>query len=250
VPESQYGPSTVLISQDGGFSYLFPDPVNTAVWQATHTYAVGQKIADAITNTIQQVTTGGISGGGVPSFNATEGNTTVDGTVTWTNIGSRFVFPLGDVEVRAFANGRLLRPGPDWDPACDYVPAGNLIRFPNSRAKTFGSGGPVGRFVGPSRAIDASTQPVLQPSGVRILLVHHACMLWASRGGLRDPAYFEKLLQQAWSGDPNVPGDVGWLGALKLQFLFAGAASFPAGSSVDNWWRFIDDGSSYGPQVP
>jgi hypothetical protein len=249
-PESQYGPSTVLVTKDAGFSYLFPDANVTAAWASAKAYTVGQKIYETVSDTIQMCTVAGTSAGAAPTWNTLETGTTVDNTITWTNMGSRFVFPLGDVEVRAFANGRLLRPGVDWDPACDYVPAGNLIRFPNSRARTYGTGGPVARYVPPARVIDANTQPIIQPGGARILLVHHACMLWAAKGALRDPTYFENLLKMAWAGNPDIPGDLGWVGALKLQFLFAGAAAFPAGSSIDNWWRFIDDGSGYSAQVP
>jgi hypothetical protein len=248
VPESQYGPQTVLITKDGGATFQFPEPF-TAAWKATTAYTVGQQVYDSNDN-IQTCTTAGTSGGAAPAWNTAVGGTTNDGGVlVWTNIGSRFIFPLGDVEVRAAPSGRLLRPGPDWDPACDYVPAGPIIRFPGARQRNY-FGGPVGRYCPPARAIDVNTQPMLNPPNARILIVYHACMLWARRGGLRDPEPFKEDLLQAWAGDPQVPGDVGILGALKNQYLFAGAASFPAGSSIDNWWRFIDDGSGYSAQVP
>lgn len=52
----------------------------------TTAYTVGESIiASAV---VYQVTTAGTSGGSLPTFNTTTGDTTVDGTVTWTSRGA------------------------------------------------------------------------------------------------------------------------------------------------------------------
>jgi hypothetical protein len=162
-------------------------------------------------------------------------------------------YPLGHAELRFSKTGRLLRPGAEFDPACEYVPEGDHIRFPGQKSKSFPDGAPYARYVKIPAAIagagDAANL-VLKPDPARMLIVFRAAIIWATRGGYRDPAPFEKLERKAWAGDPELPGDIGWMGALKMQFLFAGAAAWPAGSSVDNWWRSIDDGSGYQAQVP
>jgi hypothetical protein len=58
-------------------------------WTAAHHYAKGTEILDPAGN-IELVTSNGtdISGGTIPSFNATAGGTTTDGTITWTNVGA------------------------------------------------------------------------------------------------------------------------------------------------------------------
>lgn len=58
-----------------------------AAWVRLHAYAKGNKILDPNRN-IQLVTTAGTSGGTIPTFNATAGGITNDGTVKWTNIGA------------------------------------------------------------------------------------------------------------------------------------------------------------------
>jgi hypothetical protein len=57
-----------------------------AAWVATHLYGSGSKILDS-SNNIQLVTTPGLSGGSMPTFNSTAGGTTIDGVVVWTNVG-------------------------------------------------------------------------------------------------------------------------------------------------------------------
>lgn len=60
----------------------------TTAWVTANLYTVGQSILDPNGN-IQVVTTGGTSGGTIPSFNATyNGTTSGDGGVTWTNFGA------------------------------------------------------------------------------------------------------------------------------------------------------------------
>lgn len=58
-----------------------------AAWLKNHLYSKGSKILDG-NNNIQLVTKAGTSGATAPSFNATAGLTTSDGSVTWTNVGA------------------------------------------------------------------------------------------------------------------------------------------------------------------
>ncbi len=155
------------------------------------------------------------------------------------------IYPLGNVELRRSPTGAVMIPGAEWDSGADYVPAGNKIRFPDSKAKTF-SDGPYARWVPAPGTIDGSTDSIVQPPHVRILLVYKAVETWARTGGNRDPGPFHELYIKAWSGDPADPSDVGILGAFKNQFLFSGAASYPAETP---WTRSIDDGSGYNAQL-
>jgi hypothetical protein len=71
--------------------------VITTPWQASNTYAVGQKLLDnKIVNTfvnIEVATTAGASGATVPNW-ATPGQTTTDGAVVWVNQGPVSAGPL------------------------------------------------------------------------------------------------------------------------------------------------------------
>jgi hypothetical protein len=58
----------------------------TAAWQPSTSYALGQLILDPAGHT-QKVTTAGVSGATIPTFNDS-GGTTSDGSVTWTDQGA------------------------------------------------------------------------------------------------------------------------------------------------------------------
>lgn len=146
------------------------------------------------------------------------------------------VYPVGHIEVLESTRGALLRPGPYWDPGADYTPEGDKIRICCGRTRTFASG-PYARYATMPGVIDASTEPTLEPKEARRLLPYRACALWASQGGLRDPAFYLALEQKAWGGDPNLPGDVGILGGLKTQFFAFGASATPGSGGA--WWRNI-----------
>jgi hypothetical protein len=62
--------------------------VTPGAWVHGHQYTNGSKIIDG-NNNVQLVTTGGTSGGSMPTFNAVVGGTTHDGTglLVWTNVG-------------------------------------------------------------------------------------------------------------------------------------------------------------------
>jgi len=150
--------------------------------------------------------------------------------------------PLGQYEIRQSPTGRLLIPGPEWDPGSDFVMAGNEIHFPGQKTKQF-SNGPWARYVKTPGAIAAATEPTLLPTHARQLLIPRTCILWATRGGLRDPAPYEAEWNRLWYGDPE-HGEVGILGALKYQAFLMGAEAIPS-LTADDWWRFIDDGAGY-----
>ena len=65
--------------------------LETPAWAANTSYALGAKIVDANGN-VEQVTTAGTSGASAPSWNATIGGTTTDGTATWTNEQQNVVY--------------------------------------------------------------------------------------------------------------------------------------------------------------
>jgi len=176
-------------------------------------------------------------------YNAPTKLSTSDSGVTYDFPSS--IYPLGNVELRKSPTGRVMIPGAQWDSAADYVPAGNKIRFPDGKAKTF-TDGPYARWVAEPGAIDASTASIVKPDHVRVLVVYKAVETWARHGGNRDPGPFEELYFKAWAGDPRDVSDIGILGALKNQFLFSGAASQPVEAP---WYFGIDDGSGYNAQL-
>src|SRR5207302_7474396 len=136
--------------------------------------------------------------------------------------------------------GRLLIPGPEWDPASDFVPAGQKIRFPGQLPKQFGDG-PYARYVKQPGVIDASTPPTLLPTNARLLLVYHAAGLWATRGGQRDPRPYWDMEAKTAFGNPAT-GEVGIIGALKNQAYLAGAAAV---SGDFPWYQGISTGEGY-----
>jgi hypothetical protein len=131
------------------------------------------------------------------------------------------VVPMGPIEVYDSLTRPPLRPGTFWSDAADYVLEGDHIRMPGNVARTFGSGFPKVRYITPPVSIAAATAPTLKPKHARILLVYRACILWANRGGRRDPRPFQDDWNKSWFGDPET-GDQGWLYVLKGMDPFAG----------------------------
>lgn len=154
--------------------------------------------------------------------------------------------PLGQVEVYTSQRGTLMRQGAYWDRGADFVMEGDKIRITNGRSMTFSSNAPWARYVGPPGIIrgsdDTVTPPItmidstIQPPYLRQLLIDHALYLWASRGGFQDPQYYRALEQKDAFGDPDIPGDVGMLGALKLQSTAHGMAGYSHDRRIA-WWR-------------
>jgi hypothetical protein len=149
--------------------------------------------------------------------------------------------PTGDgtplaIEVYSAKDGYPLKVCPYWDsPGGDYVWEGTSIRFPAGKTRSFTSG-PYARYIAQPAVISAASEPTLAPNWTRKLLVFHALGMWATIGGKRDPKPFEKLEQKAWSGDPSFAGDMGILGALKLQNALYGTAAYSqsSGTSLAN----------------
>lgn len=154
--------------------------------------------------------------------------------------GSDEVFPLGIAEVRASRNGRLLRIGAEFEENVDFTAEGTKLRVPHGKTRTF-SDGPYIRYVAEPGVIDASTEPTLKPVFARILLVYHACWLWASRPPhAADPEAFLALEQRAWNGaHPDVEGDFGISGALALQYLIQDG---DMEMDQETWWHSRDLG--------
>lgn len=136
------------------------------------------------------------------------------------------------IQVFDAPNGSLLRPGAFWDSDAGYVWEGERIRFPKNATRTFANG-PYARYVAqPTAALSATATMTLKPDYARILVVYRTLAKWASIGNLGDPSVWERRERQAWMGDPQSPGDVGILGALKLQNPFYGAASYSNAEST------------------
>lgn len=149
-------------------------------------------------------------------------------------------YPLGHMEIRSARNGYLLRPGPEWDENSDYTPEGQTIRIPGGRTRVF-SAGPYARYVKMPTLLDGSTPPTLKPDFCRLLLPPRACYIYATRGGYRDPSPYLLMEQKMWGGDPDLPGDVGYMGALKAQYFGSGQAAVTSGPFDDAWWRGSPD---------
>jgi hypothetical protein len=163
-------------------------------------------------------------------FGAPTTMVTADGGVTYTFPSD--TEPLA-VEVYASATGPELKASSFGDGDGDYVWEGSRIRMVTNTARTF-TNGPIARWVAPPTTIDGSTAPTLKPARARVLAVYRACALWASAGGLRDPAPFYTLEQRTWLGDPD-RGDTGILGELKSLNPSYGRAAWRRSSKL---WGF------------
>jgi hypothetical protein len=74
---------------DGTLTWTQTPGAPNQVWLPSRPFALNMAIADS-NGYVQRVTAAGTSGAGAPSFNATPGGMTTDGTVTWTNEGSNY----------------------------------------------------------------------------------------------------------------------------------------------------------------
>jgi hypothetical protein len=91
-------PSTAgTTTSDGSVTWLDQGALRATTpsgWLATHNYlTTGARVLDSNHN-IEIVTTVGLSGLTVPTWNTTAGGVTVDGLVTWTNAGTTGTFAL------------------------------------------------------------------------------------------------------------------------------------------------------------
>lgn len=160
--------------------------------------------------------------------------TTSDGGLTYTINGTdedaATVTPIGHAEVYATnPSGRDLWGSTYGGRDGDVVFEGNKLRMPGGVAGTFSSG-PYIRYVAPSGTLNASTAPSLPPL-LRPLIVPSALVMWASRGGLRDPKPYQRLYDLLWTGHT---GTSGILATLSTQYLHSTDAAL-AGAK---WWRY------------
>lgn len=166
-------------------------------------------------------------------FSAPVQLTSADGGYTYT-LPSSEVDPLA-LLVLSSATGRPLKPGPYWDRMSDYVLEEGRIRMTLGRAVSFADG-PYARYVTGPASITAGVESTIKPKRARLIIVYHACMLDAMRGGMDDPSPYEKEAQWTAFGNPSIPGDVGIIGSLKKRDSLAGMAAF-AGGGEYAWWR-------------
>jgi hypothetical protein len=156
-------------------------------------------------------------------------------TFTWaTSSVPAGMIPLS-IELYYSLTGRMLLPGTYDDGIADYVLEGDTVRITRGRSFSFPAGAPYARFVTPPGTIDASTDSTIEPKPLRVLPVYHALQLWASRGGYQDPSFYRSLAQKAAFGDPDINGDIGLLGALKLQNPAHGMAAVRQSGSFAYW---------------
>lgn len=94
----------------------------TGAWQAAHLYALAGVIV--VNGFVQKVTTGGTSGGSVPTFSTLTGATTVDNTVIWTCQG-----PLGvGTGSLTYTFVNPFPPGP-WKATTAYATADTIFAY-------------------------------------------------------------------------------------------------------------------------
>ena len=137
--------------------------------------------------------------------------------LTTSDSGLTYTFdttPIAVVEVTDGKGGWPMFIGPYWDPATDFTWEGSTtLRSARNVARTF-TNGLYARWVPQPGVIDGSTQPTL-PTEYRLLLPARACVLYARRGGYRDPQPYLEEERRLWMGDGYA--DVGLLGMLKKR---------------------------------
>lgn len=173
-------------------------------------------------------------------YGAPELLTTSDGGYTY-NLAN---YPWGRVVVRESREGRILYPGAEYDSSVDFTIEGDTIRWVNNEARTF-SDGPYARYVAAPGDISAVSEPTLQPLEARIAIAWRALELWCSMGRMRDPAHYAREIQKLLWGDPNSRGDIGMIGALKIQYQFQDGTDGP--SDHLPWFRSQDFNNSLLP---
>ncbi len=155
--------------------------------------------------------------------------------------GAEYRFPEG-VEIVGRLELRNGRWGSELGRS-DFILERDRVRFPYGVARSF-RGGLWARYVaapaegiGP-RADGSIAEPVLEPPSARVLLCFRACSMWAERGAVRDSSPYHDMETRAWNGDPQRPGDVGILDALKMQYGAGDAELEEMGGGA--WYRGPD----------
>lgn len=157
----------------------------------------------------------------VPEANYTiEKLTTSDGGYTYGPMAGE---PLGGhLELAGTRGGQPLFPSTDWGYG-DFVIEGQSIRIPGNRTRTF-SDGPWARYVKAPGLLDATTQPVIKPAYIRLLLVQRAAAIYARNTEGRNPQPYIDEETRLWQGDRRL-GGIGFLDQLKTQYFGQGAQS-------------------------
>lgn len=153
--------------------------------------------------------------------------TTADGGASYTVSGvDEF---LGPVEIRQTLRGTPI--GPD-----EYLIEGATIRWPFGTERAFAAG-PYIRYATPSAGIDAGTEPTLNPSRARMLLVYGALKRYGATAGagLVDPGYWERMESLEWFGDGGTR--TGLLQNLMDVYMTTDAE---LDESSSPWWRGPD----------
>ncbi len=152
------------------------------------------------------------------------------------------IYPFGHAEVfvrsgSGYDNNPLY--GSTYDGEGDIVFEGNTFRIPQRWARSF-SGTLWVRCVQIPDVISASSEPTLQPPFLRELIVLRALIIAANMGGQRDPAPYETLYKQAWSG---VDGTSGFCAMLTTQYarMYDGA-----NQGIGYWRRLVAQGGLVG----
>ena len=136
--------------------------------------------------------------------------TTGDGGLTYTFAS----VPVAVEEITDGNGGQPVSLGPYWDVATDFTWEGDdTLRSCRGVARTF-TNGLYARYVAAPGTVDGATQPTI-PTMFRLLLVPRACVLYARRGGYRDPEPYLAEERRLWLGDGMT--DLGIMGALKKR---------------------------------
>lgn len=161
--------------------------------------------------------------------------TTTDGGITYSISGtdedSLPIVPFGHAEVYASNTSGELFGSTYAGREGDVVFEGDAIRIPGGQTRTFTSG-PYIRYAAQTGTLDATHPPTL-PSVCRPMITYRALVLWANRGGVRDPQPYEQMYQQAWLGANPGGGDVGIRGLIATQY----AQGLTAATAAQAWWR-------------
>lgn len=147
--------------------------------------------------------------------------------------------PVGEIILCATRHSRPMRTGPEWVPQTEYLLEGNTIRLPSRDKDRSFSDGPWLKAIQPiTVATPDAWTPTLTPERCRMLIPYEAAVLYASQGGLRNPAYYRDLYDEVWFGDPR-RGRIGLLDSLKKQYQ-----NNYGGGDEAKWYRSSDLGSS------
>lgn len=165
---------------------------------------------------------------------------TVPTLLSTADSGLTYTFPTTPLAIKELTDGKGGRPlqgGAYWDGTSEYAWEGEAtIRMARNVARTF-SNGLYGRWVVQPGVMDGSTAPTL-PAMFRPLLPPSACILYAERGGYRDPTPYRDRFRDLWSGDPTIIGDCGIVGQIRRRSLHTVTAT-----GGNPWWRSSDLGT-------